>query len=67
MGVGNYLSIRAHESALAAEDRPEEEARPARHGFATLLSFVAAGAVPLVPFAAGMTEHGLACRSSSPS
>jgi VIT1/CCC1 family predicted Fe2+/Mn2+ transporter len=23
-GVGNYLSIRAHESALAAESRPEE-------------------------------------------
>ena len=60
MGVGNYLSIRSHESALAAQNRPEEEARPARHGFATLLSFVAAGAVPLAPFALGIMDHGFA-------
>ena len=60
MGVGNYLSIRSHESALAAQDRPEEEARPARHGFATLLAFVAAGAIPLLPFAAGNIDHGFA-------
>ncbi len=53
MGVGNYLSIRAHESALAAELRPEEEARPVRHGLATFLAFVAAGAVPLIPYAGG--------------
>ena len=53
MGVGNYLSIRSHESALAAQERPEEEASPARHGMATLLAFVAAGAVPLLPFALG--------------
>ena len=50
MGVGNYLSIRSHESALAAMGRPEEESRPLRHGFATLLAFVAAGAVPLMPY-----------------
>jgi vacuolar iron transporter family protein len=50
MGVGNYLSIRSHESALAAESRPEEERYPARHGAATLLAFVAAGAMPLVPY-----------------
>ena len=53
MGVGNYLSIRSHESALAAQNAPQEEARPARHGVATLLAFVAAGAVPLGPFALG--------------
>ena len=35
MGVGNYLSIRAHESALEAQGLPEEEAYPVRHGFAT--------------------------------
>jgi VIT1/CCC1 family predicted Fe2+/Mn2+ transporter len=52
MGVGNYLSIRSHESARAAEDLPEEEAAPARHGFATLLAFVVAGAVPLFPYTA---------------
>src|SRR5688572_6155972 len=54
MGVGNYLSIRSHESALAAQNRPEEEASPVRHGVATFLSFVVAGAIPLVPFAVGM-------------
>jgi len=52
MGVGNYLSIRSHESALAAQERPVEEAFPARHGFATFLAFAAAGAVPLLPFVA---------------
>jgi vacuolar iron transporter family protein len=50
MGVGNYLSIRSREGALAAQGLPEEEARPARHGLATFLSFVAAGALPLVPY-----------------
>jgi VIT1/CCC1 family predicted Fe2+/Mn2+ transporter len=59
MGVGNYLSIRSNESALAAESRPEEEASPARHGLATLLAFVVAGAVPLAPFALGFASHGL--------
>ena len=51
MGVGNYLSIRAHESALAAEARPEGESQPARHGLATFLAFVAAGLMPLAPYA----------------
>jgi VIT1/CCC1 family predicted Fe2+/Mn2+ transporter len=50
MGVGNYLSIRSHESARAAQGLPEEEARPARHGTATFLAFVVAGAIPLVPY-----------------
>jgi VIT1/CCC1 family predicted Fe2+/Mn2+ transporter len=50
MGVGNYLSIRSHESARAAQDLPEEESRPARHGIATFLAFVVAGAVPLLPY-----------------
>ena len=53
MGVGNYLSIRSHESALTAEGRPEEEAYPAGHGAATFVAFVLAGAVPLLPYAAG--------------
>ena len=60
MGVGNYLSIKSHESALAAENRPQEEARPAWHGFATFLSFAIAGAVPLLPFVFGMSTHGFA-------
>ena len=49
MGVGTYLSIRSHEGARAAQNLPEEESHPARRGVATLLSFVAAGAVPLAP------------------
>ena len=51
MGLGNYLSIRSHESARAAQGLPEEEASPGRHGLATLLAFVLAGAIPLLPYA----------------
>ena len=50
MGVGNYLSIRAHESVLETQALPQEEAFPLRHGLATFLAFVAAGAVPLTPY-----------------
>ena len=62
MGVGNYLSIRSHESALTALGRPEEESQPIRHGVATLLAFVAAGALPLLPYglqAAGDSRFAL--------
>ena len=51
MGVGNYLSIRSNESARAAQDLVEEEASPARHGLATFLAFMLAGAIPLLPYA----------------
>jgi VIT1/CCC1 family predicted Fe2+/Mn2+ transporter len=54
MGVGNYLSIRSNESAREAQNLPEEEASPARHGLATLVAFVVAGAVPLLPYAVGL-------------
>jgi VIT1/CCC1 family predicted Fe2+/Mn2+ transporter len=50
MAAGNYLSIRSHESVLAALELPEEEAAPLRHAAATFLAFVGAGAVPLVPY-----------------
>jgi VIT1/CCC1 family predicted Fe2+/Mn2+ transporter len=50
MGVGNYLSIRSHESALKAQNLPGREALPVRHGLATFLAFVIVGALPLVPF-----------------
>jgi VIT1/CCC1 family predicted Fe2+/Mn2+ transporter len=50
MAVGNYLSIRAHESVLETQNLPEEEASPVRHGAATFLAFVLAGAVPLAPY-----------------
>ena len=51
MAVGNYLSIRSHESVLEAQHLPEEEAFPLRHACATFLAFVLAGAVPLAPYA----------------
>jgi VIT1/CCC1 family predicted Fe2+/Mn2+ transporter len=50
MGVGNYLAIRSNESARAAAGLVEEEARPARHGIATMLAFAAAGSIPLAPY-----------------
>ena len=50
MAVGNYLSIRSHESVLEAQELPEEEAFPFRHGGATFLAFVASrcGAAPAI-------------------
>jgi VIT1/CCC1 family predicted Fe2+/Mn2+ transporter len=50
MAVGNYLAIRSHESVLEAQNLPQEEAFPTRHGLATFIAFVLAGAVPLVPY-----------------
>ena len=50
MGAGNLLAIRAHERVRAAQGLPEEEAYPWKHGMATLLAFVGAGAIPLLPF-----------------
>jgi VIT1/CCC1 family predicted Fe2+/Mn2+ transporter len=50
MGVGNYLGIRSDERVREAQMLPEQEAFPIRHGVATFLAFVVAGAVPLVPY-----------------
>jgi len=50
MGVGNFLAIRADERAREAEGLPELERHPWKHGLATLLAFVVAGAVPLTPY-----------------
>ena len=63
MAAGNFLSIRAHESVLEAEGAAQEEAFPGRHAFATFLAFVAAGAVPLLPFA--LPEHEVVNRFAS--
>ena len=56
MGLGNYLSIRAHESARRAERLGPQESYAWRHAVATLFAFVTAGAVPLLPFLLGMPE-----------
>ena len=53
MGVGNYLSIRAHEGVLEAEALPAQEIYPLRHGIATFAAFVAAGLIPLLPYTIG--------------
>ena len=50
MGVGNLLAIRADERAREADGLPELEAYPWKHGLATLLAFVGAGAIPLLPY-----------------
>ena len=50
MGVGNYLGIRSDERVREAQQLPEQEAFPFRHGLATFIAFVTAGAVPLVPY-----------------
>jgi vacuolar iron transporter family protein len=50
MAVGNYLSIRSHESVRETQNLPEEEAFPVRHATATFVAFVVAGAVPLMPY-----------------
>jgi VIT1/CCC1 family predicted Fe2+/Mn2+ transporter len=56
MGVGNYLSIRSSEGAREAQDLPEHEALPARHGLATFLAFVLIGALPLLPYVLPIME-----------
>ncbi len=50
MGVGNFQAIRANERAREADRLPEEEAYPWKHGLATLVAFMIAGAVPLIPY-----------------
>lgn len=50
MGVGNFLAIRADERAREADGLPELERDPWKHGLATLMAFIVAGAIPLVPY-----------------
>ena len=50
MGVGNFLAIRADERARETDGLPELEREPWKHGLATLVAFVVAGAIPLVPY-----------------
>jgi vacuolar iron transporter family protein len=50
MGVGNYLGIRSDERVREAQQLPEQETFPFRHGLATFTAFVIAGIVPLAPY-----------------
>jgi VIT1/CCC1 family predicted Fe2+/Mn2+ transporter len=50
MGVGNFQAIRAHERAREVDALPEEETYPWKHGIATLLAFIVAGSIPLLPY-----------------
>jgi VIT1/CCC1 family predicted Fe2+/Mn2+ transporter len=56
MGVGNLLAIRADERAREADGLPELEAYPWKHGLATLLAFVVAGAIPLAPYLVSLSS-----------
>ena len=50
MGVSNYLAIRSEERVREGKGDAVPDSRPARHGLATFAAFVAAGAMPLVPY-----------------
>jgi VIT1/CCC1 family predicted Fe2+/Mn2+ transporter len=52
MGASNFLAIRSDEAVRRARDEPPAEPFPLRHGTATMVAFVLAGAVPLVPYLA---------------
>src|SRR5262245_31683759 len=58
MGVGNYLGIRSDERVREAQQLPEQEAFPVRHGLATFLAFVVAGCVPLLPYVFSASANG---------
>ena len=50
MGASNYLSIRSDEAVREARGEPVLEAFPQWHALATIVAFVVAGAVPLLPY-----------------
>jgi len=51
MGASNFLAIRSDEAARLAAGEDPAEPFPLRHGTATLLAFVLAGSIPLLPYA----------------
>jgi vacuolar iron transporter family protein len=65
MGAGNLLAIRADERAREAAGLPEQEAFPWKHAVATLVAFVGAGAIPLVPYVIPGLGHRLVWSSAA--
>jgi vacuolar iron transporter family protein len=51
MGASSFLAIRSDEAVRLAAGEDPAEPFPLRHGLATLLAFVLAGSVPLLPYA----------------
>jgi hypothetical protein len=60
MGASNFLGIRSDEAVRRSRGEPVGEPFPLRHGAATMLAFVVAGSVPLVPFVLASPERRLA-------
>jgi VIT1/CCC1 family predicted Fe2+/Mn2+ transporter len=50
MGASNFLSIRSEEAVRHSRGDPIDEPFPFRHGMATMVAFIIAGAVPLLPY-----------------
>jgi VIT1/CCC1 family predicted Fe2+/Mn2+ transporter len=50
MGASNFLSIRSEEAVRHSRGDPIDEPFPFRHGLATMIAFIIAGAVPLLPY-----------------
>jgi VIT1/CCC1 family predicted Fe2+/Mn2+ transporter len=50
MGASNFLSIRSEEAVRHSRGDPVDEPFPFRHGMATTVAFIIAGAVPLLPY-----------------
>lgn len=54
MAASNYLAIRSRGAVERAEGHAVSEPHAVKHGLATLLAFVTAGAVPLLTFVTGV-------------
>jgi VIT1/CCC1 family predicted Fe2+/Mn2+ transporter len=57
MGASNFLAIRSRGAVERAEGHRVSEPYAAKHGFATFVAFVTAGAVPLLSFVTGVTPE----------
>jgi VIT1/CCC1 family predicted Fe2+/Mn2+ transporter len=60
MGASNVLSIRSDEAVRHSRGEALAEPFPVRHGLATMLAFIVAGAVPLLPYVVVAPERRFA-------